>query len=126
MFCVCVKNLRAFDRYQKVLEEAPAPGISDATRAELGQAAVRAAEAVGYVGAGTVEFLMDTKTQEFFFCEMNTRLQVPIGQGGGVGGRGVVQDGGDGRGGVRDLFVCFSSRVFRDELRSFGSVQVYW
>eukprot|EP00752_Nemacystus_decipiens_P005299 g4807.t1 len=63
-------------RHQKVLEEAPAPGISKATRAELGQAAVRAAEAVGYVGAGTVEFLMDTKTQEFFFCEMNTRLQV--------------------------------------------------
>ncbi|CAN0023948.1 unnamed protein product, partial [Laminaria digitata] len=63
-------------RHQKVLEEAPAPGISDATRSELGQAAVRAAQAVGYVGAGTVEFLMDTKTQEFFFCEMNTRLQV--------------------------------------------------
>lgn len=63
-------------RHQKVLEEAPAPGISDAIRAELGQAAVRAAQAVGYVGAGTVEFLMDTKTQEFFFCEMNTRLQV--------------------------------------------------
>ncbi|CAM9338699.1 unnamed protein product, partial [Hapterophycus canaliculatus] len=63
-------------RHQKVLEEAPAPGITGATRAELGQAAVRAAEAVGYVGAGTVEFLMDTKTQEFFFCEMNTRLQV--------------------------------------------------
>lgn len=63
-------------RHQKVLEEAPAPGISEATRAELGQAAVRAAGAVGYVGAGTVEFLMDTRTQEFFFCEMNTRLQV--------------------------------------------------
>ncbi|CAB1104394.1 unnamed protein product [Ectocarpus sp. CCAP 1310/34] len=64
------------ERHQKVLEEAPAPGISDATRAELGEAAVRAAKAVGYVGAGTVEFLMDTRTQEFFFCEMNTRLQV--------------------------------------------------
>ncbi|CAM9302222.1 unnamed protein product, partial [Ectocarpus sp. 13 AM-2016] len=63
-------------RHQKVLEEAPAPGISDTTRAELGEAAVRAAKAVGYVGAGTVEFLMDTRTQEFFFCEMNTRLQV--------------------------------------------------
>lgn len=68
--------LIADGRHQKVLEEAPAPGISDAIRAELGQAAVRAAQAVGYVGAGTVEFLMDTKTQEFFFCEMNTRLQV--------------------------------------------------
>lgn len=76
-------------RHQKVLEEAPAPGITSATRAELGQAAVRAAEAVGYVGAGTVEFLMDTKTQEFFFCEMNTRLQVflerGVQRGGGVG-----------------------------------------
>lgn len=65
-------------RHQKVLEEAPAPGITEATRAELGEAAVRAAKAVGYVGAGTVEFLMDTTTQEFFFCEMNTRLQVNI------------------------------------------------
>lgn len=44
---------------------------------------MRAAKAVGYVGAGTVEFLMDTKTQEFFFCEMNTRLQV-TGEGGGA------------------------------------------
>lgn len=71
-----IERVHAHARHQKVLEEAPAPGISDATRAELGQAAVRAAEAVGYVGAGTVEFLMDTNTQEFFFCEMNTRLQV--------------------------------------------------
>lgn len=63
-----------------MLEEAPAPGLGEATRAELGQAAVRAAKAVGYVGAGTVEFLMDTRTQEFFFCEMNTRLQVGTGE----------------------------------------------
>ncbi|KAG5185392.1 carboxylase [Tribonema minus] len=63
-------------RHQKVLEEAPAPHLSQEVRTGLGEAAVRAARAVGYVGAGTVEFLMDAATQEFFFCEMNTRLQV--------------------------------------------------
>ncbi|XP_057301278.1 methylcrotonoyl-CoA carboxylase subunit alpha, mitochondrial-like [Hydractinia symbiolongicarpus] len=62
-------------RHQKIIEEAPAPGVSEEVRAELGNAAVRAAEAVGYVGAGTVEFIMD-KHQNFYFMEMNTRLQV--------------------------------------------------
>lgn len=62
-------------RHQKIIEEAPAPGISDETRRKLGEAAVKAAAAVKYVGAGTVEFIMDTK-QQFFFMEMNTRLQV--------------------------------------------------
>jgi 3-methylcrotonyl-CoA carboxylase alpha subunit len=62
-------------RYQKVLEEAPAPGLSDPQRGEIGAAAVRAAQAVGYVGAGTVEFILDGDGR-FYFMEMNTRLQV--------------------------------------------------
>ncbi|XP_072767688.1 methylcrotonoyl-CoA carboxylase subunit alpha, mitochondrial [Anoplolepis gracilipes] len=63
-------------RHQKVIEEAPAPGISQKLRQELGEAAVRAAKAVGYVGAGTVEFIMDRNSHSFHFMEMNTRLQV--------------------------------------------------
>ncbi|CAG8560352.1 3132_t:CDS:10 [Diversispora eburnea] len=63
-------------RHQKVLEEAPAPGITDEIRYELGIKAVAAAKAVNYVGAGTVEFIMDNKTKTFYFMEMNTRLQV--------------------------------------------------
>ena len=63
-------------RHQKIIEEAPAPGLSAEKRRELGEAAVRAAKAVGYVGAGTVEFIFDTTSEEFFFMEMNTRLQV--------------------------------------------------
>ncbi|MEZ0223680.1 MAG: acetyl-CoA carboxylase biotin carboxylase subunit [Alphaproteobacteria bacterium] len=62
-------------RHQKVLEEAPAPGLSEATRKKMGEAAVAAAKAIGYVGAGTVEFLLDAK-ENFYFMEMNTRLQV--------------------------------------------------
>lgn len=63
-------------RHQKIIEEAPAPLISDAKRAELGAKAVAAARAVGYVGAGTVEFILDKMTGNFYFMEMNTRLQV--------------------------------------------------
>lgn len=52
------------------------PGISEELRLALGSAAVRAAKAVGYVGAGTVEFILDRRTHDFHFMEMNTRLQV--------------------------------------------------
>ena len=69
-------------RHQKVLEEAPAPGMTDTLRAQMGAAAVAAAKAVNYVGAGTVEFIVEQtaydqpESMKFFFMEMNTRLQV--------------------------------------------------
>ncbi len=66
-------------RHQKVLEEAPAPGMTDAMRRQMGAAAVAAARAVKYVGAGTVEFIVEQRAggeMNFFFMEMNTRLQV--------------------------------------------------
>jgi 3-methylcrotonyl-CoA carboxylase alpha subunit len=69
-------------RHQKVLEEAPAPGMSELLRKRMGEAAVAAAQAVGYVGAGTVEFIVEQTgydqpdSMRFFFMEMNTRLQV--------------------------------------------------
>jgi 3-methylcrotonyl-CoA carboxylase alpha subunit len=67
-------------RHQKVIEEAPAPGMTPEMREAMGAAAVRAAEAVGYAGAGTVEFIVDAsdglRSDRFWFMEMNTRLQV--------------------------------------------------
>ncbi|GAA98616.1 uncharacterized protein L969DRAFT_50307 [Mixia osmundae IAM 14324] len=63
-------------RHQKIIEEAPAPGLSESLQQELADKAIAAVEAVGYKGAGTVEFLLDSKTHEFFFMEVNTRLQV--------------------------------------------------
>src|SRR6185312_8624328 len=62
-------------RYQKVIEEAPSPAVSAELRAELGAAAVAAAKAIDYVGAGTVEFVLD-RAGRFWFLEVNTRLQV--------------------------------------------------
>jgi acetyl-CoA carboxylase, biotin carboxylase subunit len=62
-------------RHQKVIEETPSPAINNATREAMGKVACQAAEAVGYVGAGTIEFLVDAE-QNFYFLEMNTRLQV--------------------------------------------------
>lgn len=67
-------------RHQKVIEEAPAPGMTPEMREAMGQAGVRAAEAIGYKGAGTVEFIVDAsdglRPDRFWFMEMNTRLQV--------------------------------------------------
>ena len=66
-------------RNQKLLEEAPAWGLSPTLREEMGQAAVRAARAVGYESAGTVEFLLDPDGNHFYVMEMNTRIQVEHG-----------------------------------------------
>jgi len=62
-------------RYQKIIEEAPSPAVDEALRAELGQAAVAAGKAIGYTGAGTVEFVLDASGR-FYFLEVNPRLQV--------------------------------------------------
>ena len=66
-------------RNQKVVEETPAPGLTDAVRSALYATAVRLGEAVGYASAGTVEFIYDTATGQFYFLEVNTRLQVEHG-----------------------------------------------
>src|SRR5256885_5903084 len=62
-------------RHQKVIEESPSTALDDATRIEMGRVAVAAARAVDYVGAGTIEFLIDQE-RRFYFLEMNTRIQV--------------------------------------------------
>ncbi len=63
-------------RYQKIIEESPAPGLTDATRSKMQDAALALVRHTSYEGAGTIEFLVDAETQEFFFLEMNTRIQV--------------------------------------------------
>ncbi|MBY0385637.1 ATP-grasp domain-containing protein, partial [bacterium] len=63
-------------RHQKIIEESPSPSVPKEVRERMGQVAVKAAKSIGYVGAGTFEFIFDNGTKEFFFMEMNTRLQV--------------------------------------------------
>jgi acetyl-CoA carboxylase, biotin carboxylase subunit len=63
-------------RHQKLIEEAPSPSVPQEVRLKMGETSVRAAKQIGYVGAGTIEFIFDNSTKEFFFMEMNTRLQV--------------------------------------------------
>lgn len=63
-------------RLQKLIEETPSPAISSETRQRMGEASVNAAKAVNYVGAGTIEFIYEPKTENFYFMEMNTRIQV--------------------------------------------------
>jgi len=73
------RDCSAQRRHQKVLEETPAPGLTDATREQLYSAAILLAKAVNYASAGTVEFIYDDDTNEFYFLEVNTRLQVEHG-----------------------------------------------
>lgn len=63
-------------RHQKLIEESPSPSVPDAVRAKMGEAAIRAGKQIRYIGAGTIEFIFDNSTKDFYFMEMNTRLQV--------------------------------------------------
>lgn len=63
-------------RHQKIIEESPSPSVPDTVRKKMGEISVKAAKSINYIGAGTFEFIFDNSTKEFFFMEMNTRLQV--------------------------------------------------
>jgi len=63
-------------RHQKIIEESPSPSVPPHVRKKMGEIAVKAAKSIGYIGAGTFEFIFDNETKEFYFMEMNTRLQV--------------------------------------------------
>lgn len=63
-------------RHQKIIEESPSPSVPNEVRQRMGEASVRAAKQINYIGAGTIEFIFDNKTKDFYFMEMNTRLQV--------------------------------------------------
>lgn len=79
-------------RHQKIVEEAPSPAVSDQLRAAMGDAAVSLGASLGYQSAGTVEFLLDEETKDFYFLEVNTRLQVEHPVTEAVTGRDLVAD----------------------------------
>src|SRR5699024_11084807 len=63
-------------RLQKLVEESPSPAINETIRKKMGEASVNAAKAVNYVGAGTIEYIFNRENEDFYFMEMNTRIQV--------------------------------------------------
>jgi acetyl-CoA carboxylase, biotin carboxylase subunit len=103
-------------RYQKIVEEAPAPGLSDRARSAIQAAAVALADAIGYRNLGTVEFVMDMDTEEFFFLEVNCRIQVEHPVTEAVTGRDLVAlqlqiAGGAGLGFAQDEVVIWGHAV---------------